>query len=107
MSNNLNNFWGWQVVDPDVVRDDQWDEFADIYVNDKLEMGLDEWFEQVNPKALANMMERMLEAERKDYWETSDERLKSIVEKYIELENIKYHTYYCIPLPFPDVVLKI
>jgi cobaltochelatase CobN len=27
----------------------------------------------------------MLEAERKDYWETSDERLKSIVEKYIEL----------------------
>ena len=85
MSNNLNNFWGWQVVDPDVVRDDQWDEFADIYVNDKLEMGLDEWFEQVNPKALANMMERMLEAERKDYWETSDERLKSIVEKYIEL----------------------
>ncbi|TYK65003.1 cobaltochelatase subunit CobN [Colwellia echini] len=85
MSGNLNNFWGWQVVDPDVVRDDQWDEFADIYVNDKLEMGLDEWFEQVNPKALANMMERMLEAERKDYWETSDERLKSIVEKYIEL----------------------
>ena len=85
MAGNLNNFWGWQVVDPDVVRDDQWDEFADIYVNDKLEMGLDEWFEQTNPKALARMMERMLEAERKDYWETSDERLKSIVEKYIEM----------------------
>jgi cobaltochelatase CobN len=84
MSGNLNNFWGWQVVAPDVVRDDQWDEFADIYVNDKLAMGLDEWFEKTNPKALARMMERMLEAERKDYWETSDERLKSIVEKYIE-----------------------
>ncbi|MBU2871687.1 cobaltochelatase subunit CobN [Colwellia sp. E2M01] len=84
MSGNLNNFWGWQVVDPDVVRDDQWDEFADIYVNDKLDMGLDEWFEEVNPKALAHMMERMLEAERKDYWETDPERLKSIVEKYIE-----------------------
>ncbi|MGJ8691345.1 MAG: cobaltochelatase subunit CobN [Thalassotalea sp.] len=84
MSGNLNNLWGWQVVDPDVVRDDQWDEFADIYVNDKLEMGLDEWFEKTNPAALARMMERMLEAERKDYWETDPERLKSIVEKYIE-----------------------
>nr|QXF14454.1 aerobic cobaltochelatase subunit CobN [uncultured bacterium] len=85
MAGNLNNFWGWQVVDPDVVRDDQWDEFADIYVNDKLDMQLDEWFEEVNPKALAHMMERMLEAERKDYWQTSDERLKTIVEKYIEM----------------------
>ncbi|EWH08112.1 cobN/magnesium chelatase family protein [Catenovulum agarivorans DS-2] len=84
MAGNLNNFWGWQVVDPNVVRDDQWDEFVDIYVNDQLEIGLDEWFEQVNPAALARMMERMLEAERKDYWQTDDERLKSIVEKYIE-----------------------
>ncbi|WP_111977475.1 cobaltochelatase subunit CobN [Algibacillus agarilyticus] len=84
MAGNLNNFWGWQVVDPDVVRDDQWDEFVDIYVNDQLEIGLDEWFEEVNPRALAHMMERMLEAERKDYWTTDDERLKSIVEKYIE-----------------------
>lgn len=84
MAGNLNNFWGWQVVDPDVVRDDQWDEFVDIYVNDQLDIGLDEWFEQVSPSSLAHMMERMLEAERKDYWQTDDERLKSIVEKYIE-----------------------
>ena len=85
MAGNLNNFWGWQVVDPDVVRDDQWDEFADIYINDKFDMGLDEWFEETNPKALAHMMERMLEAERKNYWKTDDERLKSIVEKYINI----------------------
>ncbi|AWB65803.1 hypothetical protein C2869_04825 [Saccharobesus litoralis] len=85
MAGALNNFWGWQVVDPNVVRNDQWDEFADIYVNDKLEMGLDEWFEDVNPKALTRMMERMLEAERKEYWDTDPERLKQIVEKYIEM----------------------
>lgn len=92
MAGNLNNFWGWQVVDPDVVRDDQWDEFADIYVNDKLELGLDEWFEEVNPGALAQMIERMLEANRKEYWETSPERLKQLVEKYSELLN-KYDLF--------------
>lgn len=92
MAGNLNNFWGWQVVDPDVVRNDQWDEFVDIYVNDKLELGLDEWFEEVNPGALAQMMERMLEANRKDYWETSPERLKQLVEKYSEMLN-KYDLF--------------
>ncbi|WP_158971987.1 cobaltochelatase subunit CobN [Paraglaciecola sp. L3A3] len=85
MAGNLNNFWGWQVVDPNVVRNDQWDEFVDIYINDELEIGLDDWFKEVNPGALAQMMERMLEAERKDYWDTDEQRLKSIVEKYIEM----------------------
>ncbi len=87
MSGNLANFWGWQVVAPDVVRNDQWDEFVDIYVNDELELGLNEWFEKVNPGALAQMIERMLEAERKDYWEADPQRLKQLVERYIELVN--------------------
>ncbi len=84
MSSRMDNFFGWQVVDPNLVRDDQWDEFFDVYVDDKLEIGLDEWFEKTNPQALARMMERMLEAERKEYWETSPERLKKLVETYSE-----------------------
>lgn len=84
MSSRMDNFFGWQVVDPNLVRSDQWDEYLDVYVNDKLELGLDEWFEQVNPEALARMMERMLEAERKDYWQTDEQRLKSLVQRYSE-----------------------
>lgn len=84
MSSNLDNFFGWQVVDPNIVRSDQWDEFFDVYVDDKLELGLDEWFEKTNPEALARMMQRMLEAERKEYWKASPERLKKLVETYSE-----------------------
>ncbi|MEI6893323.1 MAG: cobaltochelatase subunit CobN [Colwellia sp.] len=87
MSAKIDNFFGWQVVDPNLVRNDQWDEFVDVYVNDKLNLELDKWFEEINPAALASMMERMLEAERKDYWQTDTERLKQLVEKYIELVN--------------------
>ena len=33
------------------------------------------------------MMERMLEAERKDYWQADPERLKQLVEQYIDVVN--------------------
>jgi len=87
MSSSIDNFFGWQVVDPSLVRDDQWDEYFDTYVDDKLNMDLDKWFEKTNPAALARMMVHMLEAERKDYWQTDDARLEALVERYIDMVN--------------------
>jgi cobaltochelatase CobN len=97
VSSNLSNFWGWQVVDPNLVRDDQWQEFFEVYIEDKLELGMNEWFEQVNPAAQAQMLERMLESVRKDYWQADArvqqvmiERLAELVEKYdLFVENEK------------------
>ena len=85
LSSHLDNFWGWQVVDPNLVRDDQWQEFYEVYVEDKLELNIQEWFEQVNPESQANMLARMLEANRKEYWQADAEVLKAIVERYVEL----------------------
>jgi cobaltochelatase CobN len=87
LSSNLANFWGWQVVDPDAVRNDQWDEFFEVYINDKHELGIDEWFEQVNPAAQAQMLETMLESVRKNYWQADEQTLKAMLERYIELVN--------------------
>ncbi|MEJ2419562.1 MAG: cobaltochelatase subunit CobN [Exilibacterium sp.] len=44
LSARLDNFWGWQVADPNLVRDDQWQTFFDVYVEDKLSLKLDKWF---------------------------------------------------------------
>ncbi|XPF94715.1 cobaltochelatase subunit CobN [Colwellia sp. RE-S-Sl-9] len=87
LASKMDNFFGWQVVDPNLIRNDQWDEYMDIYVNDKLALELDEWFKEINPAAFARMMERMLEAERKDYWQADPERLKQLVEQYIAVVN--------------------
>lgn len=86
-ASNMFNFWGWQVVAPNVVRDDQWQEFHEIYVEDKFELGLDEWFEEVNPGAQAQLIETMLEASRKEYWQADAETLKTMMERYVELAN--------------------
>ncbi|WP_407281919.1 cobaltochelatase subunit CobN [Methanolobus sp. WCC1] len=80
----LEDFWGLTVMLPDEVTDDMWNEFYDIYVQDKYDLGLDEWFDQENPWAKQSMAARMLEAARKDYWDASDEVIQSLVKDYVE-----------------------
>lgn len=87
MASQVANFWGWQVVDPNLVRDDQWQTFHEIYVNDSLNLKIQEWFEKVNPGAQAQLIERMLEAVRKDYWQASEQTQKELVQRYLELVN--------------------
>ena len=85
MLNTVNNFWGWQVMDRNVVRDDQWQEFHESYVKDRYKLGMRDWFEKSNPTALAQIAERMLEAARKDYWKTDDTTKRELVQVYQEL----------------------
>lgn len=87
MLDSINNFWGWTATAPEIVRDDQWQEFAEVYVRDKYKLGMDKWFEQNAPQAQAQMIERMLEAARKDYWQTDESTLKQLAQRYRELSR--------------------
>ena len=81
----VNNFWGWTAVSPEIVRDDQWTEFAEVYVNDKQKLGLNDWFERHAPQAQAQVIERMLEAARKGYWHADAALLKTLASRYDDL----------------------
>ncbi|MBL4899195.1 MAG: cobaltochelatase subunit CobN, partial [Colwellia sp.] len=85
MLDRMNNMWGWEVMTPEAVRDDQWQEFFEIYVEDKYDLDMREFFEKNNAHALAQIIERMLEAERKGYWKTDEETIKTMVKTYAEL----------------------
>ncbi|MCC6161646.1 MAG: cobaltochelatase subunit CobN [Nitrosomonas sp.] len=85
MLDTINNFWGWQVMDRNIVRDDQWEEFHQSYVADRYNLGMRDWFEQSNPTALAQIAERMLEAIRKDYWQASEQTKRELVEVYTDI----------------------
>ncbi|WP_328287509.1 cobaltochelatase subunit CobN [Methanolobus vulcani] len=86
----LEDFFGLGVTLPGEISDDMWDEFYDVYVLDKYNLGLDEWFQGANPWAKQSMNARMLEAIRKTdgegnpYWDASDEQLRTLVEEYVE-----------------------
>ncbi len=83
----MNNMWGWEVMTPEAVRDDHWQAFFEVYVDDKYQMQMREFFEQHNAEALAQIIERMLEAVRKGYWQADAETLKKMLETYTEIAN--------------------
>ncbi|MCA0175762.1 MAG: cobaltochelatase subunit CobN [Proteobacteria bacterium] len=80
-----NNLWGWTAVAREIVRDDQWQEMADVYVRDKHQLGLAQWFEQHNPHALAQTIERMVEAARQGYWQADAATLAELKDRWREL----------------------
>ncbi|GGO71168.1 cobaltochelatase subunit CobN [Bowmanella pacifica] len=83
----MNNMWGWEVMTPEAIRDDQWQEFFDVYVEDKYQLDMKTFFETHNADAMAQILERMLEAVRKGYWQTDEQTLKRMLEEYQDLAS--------------------
>ncbi|KRW62122.1 cobaltochelatase subunit CobN [Pseudomonas sp. TTU2014-080ASC] len=85
--NIVNNVWGWQAMDRSMVRADQWQALHQTYVMDQRNLGLNEWFEANNPSAQAQLVERMLEAIRKGYWDADEQTRKELTERWQELDE--------------------
>lgn len=60
--------WGWQVTSPESVREDQWQSMFDVYIGDQYKLGTREWFEKDNQHAMSQVLERMIDAMRLDFW---------------------------------------
>lgn len=85
--NAINNLYGWNVTDPDVVRADQWQDMYDTYVLDKRNLGVKQWFAQQNPSAQLQLMTRMAEAIRRDYWQTDEQTRQQLAQTIKELQQ--------------------
>ncbi|MDD2741223.1 MAG: cobaltochelatase subunit CobN [Rhodocyclaceae bacterium] len=81
----INNFTGWTTVSREIVRDDQWQAFVDVYVRDKHKLGLKNWFEKNNPHALAQSIEKMLEMARHGYWQADAKTVAELKQRYRDL----------------------
>ncbi|MHB0806929.1 cobaltochelatase subunit CobN [Stutzerimonas nitrititolerans] len=83
------------------MRSDQWDEFKAVYVDDRLDLGINQWFEQHHPQAQAQLIERLLEAARKEYWDTDAQTLQQLAQRWPDLaerhdvvsDNAKFNEY--------------
>ncbi len=81
----VQNTYGWNVMKPEAVDNEMWDEICDIYVRDKFELGLRNYFERQNPAALEEMTAVMLETARKGMWNASAEQLAAVAELHTDL----------------------
>lgn len=81
----VQNTYGWNVMKPDVVDDELWNEIYDVYVHDKLDLGIRGYFERQNPAALEAISAVMMETARKGMWQASTEQLETLAALHTEL----------------------
>ena len=81
----FHNTFGWEVMKPDLLEDHLWQEYKEVYVDDKLKLNVRNYFENNNPAALQEMTAVMLEAVRKGFWNADPETIRQIAETHTEL----------------------
>ncbi|MDD3248600.1 MAG: cobaltochelatase subunit CobN [Methanosarcina sp.] len=81
MGGFIENLWGWEATNPDLISDDMWNQVYQTYMADQ---ELSDWIKQKNPYAYQSMTARMLETARKGSWDASDELLESLAAEYAE-----------------------
>src|SRR5205085_10660702 len=69
ISNKFLEFaWGWQVTNPEIIRDWMWNEVNDIYFHDKYHVGVTKWFhDERKAPAMINMSSIMMTAATKAF----------------------------------------
>jgi cobaltochelatase CobN len=75
--------WGWQVTNPDVVRSWAWDEVKRVYLDDGLDIGLDEFLAHgQNVHVRTNMQAILLVAAHKGFWQADEIALQRLAEDF-------------------------
>lgn len=83
----VQNTYGWNVMKPKATDKEMWDEIYNVYVKDKFNLGLQEYFEKQNPAALEEMTAVMLETVRKGMWKASEQQIADIAKLHTDLVN--------------------
>ncbi|MCF8108391.1 MAG: cobaltochelatase subunit CobN [Desulfohalobiaceae bacterium] len=82
MSKFIEYMWGWQVTTPQAIDESKWEQTYEVYVQDKYDQDIKEFFNKANPWAYQSMTARMLEATRKGYWQAGEETKKKLAADY-------------------------
>ncbi|CAA0101873.1 Aerobic cobaltochelatase subunit CobN [Halioglobus japonicus] len=85
----LEYLWGWQVTNPTLVGDWAWQEVKEVYMDDRYQLGLDEFLEQGhNAHVKANMLAIMLVAIYKDFWHADAATTAQLAAEFTELVTV-------------------
>lgn len=81
----IRNTYGWNVMKPQVIDKELWDEIYQVYVKDKFNLGIQKYFEDQNPAALEEMTAIMLETVRKGMWKANAEQIADLTRLHTDL----------------------
>ncbi|NLE04603.1 MAG: cobaltochelatase subunit CobN, partial [Crenarchaeota archaeon] len=84
LSKTLDDILGWDAT-VDVVEDWMYEDITKKYVLDEK---MQQWLKDVNPYALQNMIERLLEIIDRKLWNATDEMKQKLQQLYLEIEGV-------------------
>ena len=79
------NTYAWNVLKPGAIDDELWEGLYDVYVEDSLDLDMENYFRDKNPYALQEMTAVMLETIRKGYWQADQEIIDTLSELHVKL----------------------
>lgn len=83
----VENTYGWNVMKPQAIDNEMWDQIYETYIEDKMNLGVDKFLKEQNPAAMQSMTHSMLQSAEKGLWKTSPERLKQLQELDQQLQQ--------------------
>ncbi len=83
----VRNTYGWNVMKPDVIDNELWNDIYDTYIKDSHNLGTKDFFKNTNPAAIEEITAVMLETARKGMWKATDEQLATLAELHTEIVN--------------------
>lgn len=84
LSRQVDIAFGWDAT-AEVLEDWMYEALADKYALDE---AMQEWLKEVNPHALQNITERLLEAIERDMWDATEEMKEELRRIYLEIEGM-------------------
>lgn len=86
----IENLWGWQATSPEIIRSWVWEDLKAIYIDDSLDIGLDDFLQQAhNVHVQSNILAVMLVAIEKGFWEADQPTQQELAKKFAKniIEN--------------------
>lgn len=83
----VRNTYAWNVMKPSVIDNELWDEIFDVYVKDKYDLKVDEFFREQNPATLEEITAVMMETIRKGMWKATPEQIAELARVHTETVN--------------------
>ena len=72
---------------PSAIDDELWNEIFDVYVKDKYDLKVDEFFREQNPATLEEITAVMMESIRKGMWRDTPEQIAELDRVHTETVN--------------------
>ncbi|MCY0963886.1 cobaltochelatase subunit CobN [Parathalassolituus penaei] len=78
--------WGWQVTNPTMVGDWAWEEVKAVYLDDRYQLGVNEFLERGNNAHVKNnMLAVMLVAIQKGFWNADEQTRRELASQFARL----------------------